>query len=76
MIANPDEYWSLLRIGAFQGKTPQEARLIKCERKTATRSDIESGTVNMVIGFARLKPAEFVILARFPARWNHLAEKE
>jgi phage tail sheath protein FI len=52
----------LFRQGAFQGKTPQEAYLVRCDSTTTTRADIDLGIVNILVGFAPLKPAEFVIL--------------
>lgn len=53
---------SLFRQGAFQGKTPQEAYLVKCDKETTTQDDINKGIVNIVVGFAPLKPAEFVVI--------------
>ncbi|HEY9650047.1 MAG TPA: phage tail sheath C-terminal domain-containing protein, partial [Coleofasciculaceae cyanobacterium] len=53
---------NLFKQGAFQGKTPKEAYLVKCDSETTTQYDIDRGIVNIVIGFAPLKPAEFVIL--------------
>ena len=52
----------LFRQGAFQGKTPQEAYFVKCDKETTTQNDINLGIVNIVVGFAPLKPAEFVII--------------
>ncbi|VWX57019.1 Phage tail protein [Burkholderiales bacterium 8X] len=52
----------LFRQGAFQGKTPREAYFVKCDRETTTQNDINLGIVNIVVGFAPLKPAEFVVL--------------
>ncbi|MEV6693820.1 phage tail sheath C-terminal domain-containing protein [Micromonospora sp. NPDC051196] len=52
----------LFRRGAFQGQTPREAYLVKCDRETTTQSDVNSGIVNIVVGFAPLKPAEFVVI--------------
>lgn len=52
----------LFRQGAFQGKTPQEAYFVKCDKETTTQNDINRGIVNIVVGFAPLKPAEFVII--------------
>jgi len=52
----------LFRKGAFQGKTPQEAYFVKCDKETTTQNDINLGIVNIVVGFAPLKPAEFVII--------------
>lgn len=53
---------NLFRQGAFQGKTPQEAYMVKCDRETTTQNDINAGIVNILVGFAPLKPAEFVII--------------
>ncbi len=52
----------LFRQGAFQGKTPREAYLVKCDKETTTQDDINRGIVNILVGFAPLKPAEFVII--------------
>ena len=52
----------LFRKGAFQGKTPSEAYLVKCDKETTTQDDIDRGIVNILVGFAPLKPAEFVII--------------
>lgn len=53
---------TLFRQGAFQGATPREAYFVKCDSETTTQNDIDRGIVNILIGFAPLKPAEFVIL--------------
>jgi phage tail sheath protein FI len=53
---------SLFRQGAFQGRSERDAYFVKCDRETNTQADIDDGVVNIVIGFAPLKPAEFVIL--------------
>ena len=53
---------NLFRQGAFQGQTPREAYLVKCDRETTTQNDINLGIVNILIAFAPLKPAEFVII--------------
>jgi phage tail sheath protein FI len=52
----------LFRQGAFQGSTPQQAYLVKCDSETTTSLDQQRGVVNIVVGFAPLKPAEFVII--------------
>lgn len=52
----------LFRKGAFQGQTPAEAYFVKCDSETTTQSDIDNGIVNILVGFAPLKPAEFVII--------------
>jgi uncharacterized protein len=53
---------TLFRQGAFQGATSEQAYLVKCDRNTTTQEDVDRGFVNLVVGFAPLKPAEFVIL--------------
>lgn len=53
---------NLFRQGAFQGKTPKDAYLVKCDKETTTQNDINLGIVNILVGFAPLKPAEFVII--------------
>lgn len=53
----------LFRQGAFQGKTPAEAYFVKCDKETTTQADIDAGVVNIVVGFAPLKPAEFVVIS-------------
>jgi phage tail sheath protein FI len=53
---------NLFRQGAFQGKTPREAYFVKCDKETTTQNDINLGIVNIVVGFAPLKPAEFVVI--------------
>jgi phage tail sheath protein FI len=50
------------RKGAFQGKTPRDAYFVRCDKTTTTQNDINRGIVNIIVGFAPLKPAEFVVL--------------
>lgn len=52
----------LFRQGAFQGKTSKEAYLVKCDAETTIQDDRNRGIVNITVGFAPLKPAEFVII--------------
>lgn len=52
----------LFRQGAFQGRTPQEAYFVKCDKETTTQADRNLGIVNIEVGFAPLKPAEFVVI--------------
>ena len=71
---NDEPLWSQIRLNvgafmqdlflqqAFQGTTPREAYLVKCDRTTTTQADIDRGVVNILVGFAPLKPAEFVII--------------
>ena len=71
---NADPLWAQIRLnigaflhslylkGAFLGTTPKEAYFVKCDRETTTQDDINRGVVNILVGFAPLKPAEFVII--------------
>jgi phage tail sheath protein FI len=52
----------LFNQGAFQGKTPSEAFQVKCDATTTTPDDQANGIVNIVVAFAPLKPAEFVVI--------------
>jgi uncharacterized protein len=54
--------FGLFRQGALQGTKSDEAYFVRCGRDTMTQNDIDSGIVNIEIGFAALKPAEFVII--------------
>jgi phage tail sheath protein FI len=53
---------NLFRQGAFQGRAPREAYFVKCDAQTTTQNDINLGIVNILVGFAPLKPAEFVVI--------------
>jgi phage tail sheath protein FI len=71
---NDEPLWAQIRLnlaafmhglfaqGAFQGKTPRDAYFVKCDGETTTQNDRDLGRVNIVVGFAPLKPAEFVII--------------
>lgn len=71
---NDANLWSAIRLnvssfmqglyqqGAFQGTTPQQAYFVKCDSETTTQANINSGVVNIVVGFAPVQPAEFVII--------------
>jgi phage tail sheath protein FI len=52
----------LWRSGTFVGNTPSQAWFVKCDAATTTQADIDRGVVNIVVGFAPLKPTEFVII--------------
>jgi len=52
----------LFRQGAFQGTTPRDAYFVKCDKETTTQTDRNLGVVNILVGFAPLKPAEFVVI--------------
>jgi phage tail sheath protein FI len=53
---------SLFHQGAFQGTKPSQAFQVKCDATTTTQQDIDNGIVNIIVAFAPLKPAEFVII--------------
>ena len=53
----------LFRQGAFQGSTPRDAYFVRCDAETTTQYDIDRGIVNIIVGFAPLKPAEFVVVS-------------
>ncbi|MFE5689637.1 phage tail sheath C-terminal domain-containing protein [Streptomyces sp. NPDC056512] len=71
---NDEPLWSQLRLsigsfmmtlyrqGAFQGSSAAQAFFVKCDDETTTQADIEAGVVNVLVGFAPLKPAEFVVV--------------
>ena len=70
---NNEKLWSRIRqailqflttvwkSGALMGTTPKEAFLVRCDRTTMTKDDIDNGRLIVVIGVAPLKPAEFVL---------------
>jgi uncharacterized protein len=53
---------SLFRQGAFAGTTPSQSFLVQCDSTTTTATDVAAGQVNILVGFAPLVPAEFVIV--------------
>lgn len=53
---------NLFRQGAFAGTTPREAYFVKCDAENTTQDDVNLGIVNIAVGFAPLKPAEFVVI--------------
>ena len=71
---NDEDLWAQIRLnvgafmrtlfnqGAFQGVSPRDAYFVKCDKDTTTQDDINRGVVNILVGFAPLKPAEFVIV--------------
>jgi uncharacterized protein len=71
---NDDTLWGQLRLnvgsfmqglflqGAFQGTTPQQAYFVKCDSENNPQASIDQGIVNVLVGFAPLYPAEFVII--------------
>ena len=71
---NDERLWSQIRLnvgafmqglflqGAFQGTTPQQAYFVKCDSENNPQSSIDQGIVNILVGFAPLYPAEFVVI--------------
>jgi phage tail sheath protein FI len=71
---NDDQLWAAIRLnvgsflqtlflqGAFQGQTPDQAYFVKCDSETTSQTDIDNGVVNILVGFAPLMPAEFVVI--------------
>lgn len=54
--------YDLFRRGAFAGSTPRDAYFVRCDSDTTTPTDVANGVANIVVGFAALKPAEFVVI--------------
>lgn len=71
---NDERLWSQIRLNvgafmqglflqhAFQGTTPQRAYFVKCDGENNPQSSINQGVVNILVGFAPLYPAEFVVV--------------
>jgi uncharacterized protein len=53
---------TLFRQGALQGATPRDAWFVRCDASTTTAADIASGRLNVEVGIAPLRPAEFLLL--------------
>ena len=72
---NDEPLWAQIRLavgsfmndlfhkGAFAGRSKQEAYFVHCDASTTTPLDRERGIVNLVVGFAPLKPAEFLVIS-------------
>lgn len=52
----------LFRQGAFQGRTSADAYFVQCDAETTSPDDVSQGLVTVLVGFAALRPAEFVVL--------------
>jgi phage tail sheath protein FI len=71
---NDTPLWSQIRLnvgafmqglflqGAFQGTTPAQAYFVKCDAENNPQASIDLGIVNILVGFAPLYPAEFVVI--------------
>jgi phage tail sheath protein FI len=53
---------STWRSGKLLGRTAEEAFFVRCDQTTMTQNDIDNGRLIVVVGFAPVRPAEFVIL--------------
>ena len=53
---------NVYRQGALQGTSQRDAFFVKCDQSTTTQDDIARGVVNIVVGFAPLEPAEFIVI--------------
>jgi phage tail sheath protein FI len=53
---------TLFQQGALQGTTPSQAYFVTCDATTITPTDLANGVVNIVVGFAPIYPAEFVVI--------------
>lgn len=53
---------NLFRQGAFAGQSAKAAYFVKCDAESTTSADVNQGVVNVIVGFAPLRPAEFVVL--------------
>jgi phage tail sheath protein FI len=71
---NDETLWGQIRLnigsfmqglfleGAFQGTTPSQAYFVKCDAENNPQASIDLGIVNVLVGFAPLYPAEFVVI--------------
>ena len=53
---------SLWQSGSLRGTKRNDAFFVRCDDATMTQNDIDSGRLVMIVGFAPVRPAEFVIL--------------
>ena len=53
---------SLFRRGAFAGRTASDSYFVKADAETTTPQDQALGIVNVLVGFAPLRPAEFIVI--------------
>ncbi len=53
----------LWREGALRGSKPADAYFVRCDATTTTSADVAAGRLNILVGFAPLKPAEFIVLS-------------
>lgn len=53
----------LFNRGAFQGATPAQAYYVKCGPDTMNQDDIQAGRIKLEVGFAPVRPDEFVVVS-------------
>ena len=63
---------AIWRQGAFAGRTADEAYIVRCGTDTMTEEDVEGGHLNVLVGFAPTRPAEFAWI-HFTKRWRMTA---
>ena len=66
----------LFSQGAFQGRDPKDAYFVKCDAETTTQIDRNLGIVNILVGFAPQKAAEFVIVKVQQIAGNNETEED
>ena len=49
------------RNGALKGTRPEEAFFVRCDATTTTQADIDAGVVYIMVGYAPVRPAEFIV---------------
>ena len=52
----------LFRAGAFHGQSAREGYFVRCDRDTTTQREREAGDLVVLVGFAPIRPGEFVLL--------------
>lgn len=57
-----DFMMTTFRSGALSGSRPDAAFFVRCDRTTTTPADIDQGRMVVQLGFAPLRPAEFVVV--------------
>lgn len=72
--ANDESTWSQVRLdvstfmqglfrdGALQGSTPNQAYFVRCGADTTTQADMAQGLMHIEVGFAPVRPGEFLIV--------------
>jgi len=61
-IAAANYLMGVYQSGVLVGSTPDQAFFVRCDATTTTQAEIDSGQVNVMVGFASCYPAEFVLL--------------